>query len=97
MTPATPITEALETLMPEPAMRLDYAGHFMHKKGPLGIGERGLYDADQMREMYRAATERAAAICENERIDEIIESDHAYNAATDACAAAIRASSGKGE
>ena len=45
-----------------------------------------------LREAWGAATERAAKVCEAERIDEIHEGDLIYNEAVDKCATAIRSS-----
>lgn len=46
---------------------------------------------------WQAATERAARLCEIDRIDGISERDAAYNAAIKNCAAAIRALGAEGE
>lgn len=49
-----------------------------------------LFTADQMREAIRDATERAAKVAEAEAVEEVDDSDVAYNTAIRHCAAAIR-------
>lgn len=84
-----------ETLMPEPAFRLRWhAGRYTVSKP--NIGSTDVYTADQMREAIRAATERAAKVCEAEAVDPVegSDGDQAYNLAIRHCAAAIRGEGG---
>jgi hypothetical protein len=86
--------EAFAALLPEPAHRVSTklgdivclrAQNFDGKKGD------GLYTADQMRQMFDAATERAAILCEVEAGRASFVNNHGASLAADACAAAIRA------
>ena len=90
---------AFEEMMPEPDIRIDAFGEITPTDRRLFVmGD--FYTADQMRTamqaVWDAATERAAKVCEAERIDEIHEGDLIYNEAVDKCATAIR-SSGRGD
>jgi hypothetical protein len=93
MTTATPITEAFEALMPEPViLRTLHADRF--PEAPFLV--RG-YTADQLHEAIRAATERAAKLCD-ELVYALDNGGNRYRREADAskCAAAIRASGGMG-
>lgn len=92
----------LEALMPEPFGYVPFAGEFYPpdeldaevKNDPTVPA---VYTATQMREAILAATERAAAICEQRAVDAPFIEEH-YSAVE--CAAAIRAaaaSTGRGE
>ncbi|CAA2107743.1 hypothetical protein [Variovorax paradoxus] len=92
MTSATPITEAFEALAKSEGHDVAYT-----------------YDTERSRHIYlspmtadlwryyRAATERAAVLCEEEAGCASFVNNMGASLAAEQCAAAIRASSGKGE
>lgn len=75
--------EAFKALMPEPVGAFRDKGSFTMKED--------FYTADQMRQMFDAATERAAKLAEDQaEFHQEMHNSQAEQAA-DACAAAIRA------
>lgn len=111
----TPIKEAFEALLPEPAgFRTRYRsepemiGHYpwtyadVERRRPKydrpQCEYENLYTADQMRQMFEAATELAAKLVEDTDVVEARDSQYAQlgdaAATRDAIAAAIRAAGG---
>lgn len=90
----TTTNEAFEALMPEPVGRIyGYVSGRARVEWFRRPGENRdpLYTVDQMRAMFDAATERAAAICNNEAEDHAALKNMQASIGCDGCAAAIRA------
>lgn len=94
MTDATHLREDFEALMPEPAAHR-YMSHGHSSRWQLAgravpPDAEPLYTADQMREAIRAATERAAKLCEDEAGGAAFVGNLGAQLATERIAAAIR-------
>jgi hypothetical protein len=98
-------TEAFDALMPEPECYRNYWDEgITYSSEKEGITNEALYSADQMRTamqaVWDAATEWAAKVVEGTEIIEASNTQYAQLgdavATREACAAAIRASGGKG-
>jgi hypothetical protein len=87
----TTINEAFAALMPK--VGFCRVGDVLGSCAPMcGQTEKAfLYTVDQMRQMFDAATERAAILCEVEAGRASFVNNHGASLAADACAAAIRA------
>lgn len=86
----TPTNEAFEALMPEPVATVDADGSLVGYIPP----HYKLYTADQMRQMFDAATERAAKLCDEQADSAAFVRNFAAEFGAEQCATAIRGAGG---
>lgn len=89
----TPIKEAFEALLPQPDIRVDAFGNVSASdRRPFIRGN--FYTRDQMRQMFDAATDRAAKLCEEQAGSAAFVRNYSATFGAEQCAAAIRGDGG---